>query len=177
MIGKLRDLLRLSDGEWLLSFVIRDDPRSLLEKIREDVLSIDIKKLSRKRTKTANDFMWAMCSDIGRSLTPPISKEEVYRTAIRDVGVYEPLPIKEEAIERFTKSWSSHGIGWVVEVVDDSKFEGYKKVHAYYGTSTYTTDEIRVIIEYLKQEMINLDLPIPLGKHEEERVLAAWGKA
>lgn len=177
MIGKFKDLLSLSGGEWLLSFTVREDPRKLIDKIKDDVLSIDVKKNSAKRSKSLNDFCWAMCSDIGNALSPPLPKEEVYRRAIRDVGVYEPLPIREDAIDRFSKTWASRGIGWFIEVVDDSKLPGYKKVFAYYGTSTYTTYEMSKVIDYLKQDMENMGLVIPLSKEEERRLMGEWQKA
>ena len=59
--------------------------------------------------------------------------------------MFEPLPVKEEALERFSRAWSSRGIGWFTVVVDDS-FPGYKKVFAYYGSSTYNSEEMSRLI-------------------------------
>ena len=109
-------------------------------------------------------------------MKPPIPKEEVYRRAIRDVGVYEPLPIRDDAVERFARVWGSHGVGWFVDVVDDSKLPGYKKVFAYYGSSKYTTAEMSRLIDYLLQDMRSMELPIPISKAEYERILKEWGK-
>ena len=177
MIGKLKDLLCLSGGEWLIQFTTRGDPRKLYEKLKDDEVSVEIRKHNPKRSKTANDFCWAMCTDIGNALRPPIPKEMVYRQAIRDVGEYEPLPIKDEAVDTFLERWGSKGTGWFAEVIDDSKLKGYKLVFAYYGTSTYTTKEMSRVLDYLKQDMENMGLPIPLSKAEEERVLNQWRKA
>ena len=177
MIGKLKDLLPLMGGEWVVSFTTRSNPGKIFDKLKDEAVSVEIKKASKARSKDANAFCWAMCTDIGNALTPPVTKEEVYRTAIRDVGEYEPLPIKAEAVETFQQRWSEKGTGWFADVIDDSKLPGYKLVFAYYGSSTYDTASMSRLLEYLKQEMNNLDLIIPLSKEEESRMLTEWRKA
>lgn len=174
MIGKLKDLLRLAGGEWVVSFTTRSDPRELFDSLKDSEVSVEMKKSSQPRSKSANDFMWAMCTDIGKALRPPVPKEEIYRQAIRDVGEYEPLPIKAEAVETFQERWASKGTGWFADVVDDSKLKGYKLVFAYYGSSTYTADEMSRVLDYLRQDMESMGLPIPLSKDEEARVMERW---
>lgn len=176
MIGKLKDLLRLADGGWVVSFVTRNDPARLFDSLKDNDVTVEIKKAGQPRSKTANDFMWAMCTDIGKALRPPLPKEMVYRQAIRDVGEYVPLPIREDAVDRFIERWASKGTGWFAEVVDDSKLAGYKLVFAYYGSSTYTVDEMSRLLDYLRQDMDSMGLPIPLSKDEEKRLFEKWQK-
>ena len=175
MIGKLRDLLRSPGGEWIVSFTTRADPRALFDTLKDKDVSVEIKKASKRRTKTANDFCWAMCTDIGNALKPPIPKEEVYRKAIHEVGKFETMHMRAEAIDTFRAIWSQRGIGWFTEVVDYSQIPGCKVVFAYYGSSTYDTVEMSRLIDFLKQDMVNMELPIPVGKEEEERLLKEWG--
>ena len=61
MIGKLKELLRLSGGEWLVSFTTRADPRLIFDKLHDKEVDVDIKRAYKRLSKTANDFMWAMC--------------------------------------------------------------------------------------------------------------------
>ena len=175
MIGKLKELLRTASGEWVVSFTTKADPRELFDTFTDKDVSIDIKKASKHRSKTANDFCWAMCTDIGNSLKIP--KEEVYRKAISEVGKFETMHMRVEAIPTFRNIWSQRGIGWFTEVVDYSPITGCKVVFAYYGSSTYDTVEMSRLIDYLKQDMVNMGLPIPVSKDEEERMISAWGKA
>lgn len=177
MVGKLKDLYRNRDGEWVVSFTTRADPRPLFDELTGKDVSVEIKKASRRRSKTANDFLWAMCTDIGNALRPPLPKEEVYRKAIREVGRFSTLHIREEAIESFKSIWATHGIGWFADVLDYSQFPGHKAVLAYYGTSTYTVEEMSCVLEYLKQDMDSMGLMIPVSKEEEERMLDQWGRA
>lgn len=177
MIARLRDCLRLMGGEWVLSIVTRENPGKLIDKLKDTDVNVEIKKATKPRTKDANAFCWALCTDIGNALTPPLPKEEVYRRAIRDVGEYEPLPIREDAVETFRERWATHGVGWFADVIDNSKLKGYKLVFAYYGSSTYDRERMAKLIDYLKQDAENMGLIIPLSKAEEERMLGAWGKA
>ena len=177
MIARLRDCLRLMGGEWVLSIVTRENPGKLIDKLKDTDVNVEIKKATKPRTKDANAFCWALCTDIGNALTPPLPKEEVYRRAIRDVGEYEPLPIREDAVETFRERWASHGVGWFADVIDNSKLKGYKLVFAYYGSSTYDRERMAKLIDYLKQDAENMGLIIPLSKAQEERMMAAWGKA
>lgn len=176
MIGKLTGLRRLYGGEWELTFSTGGDAGQVYDKLKDDRVSIDIKKYHPGRSKDANSFCWAMCTDIGNALSPALPKEDVYRKAIREVGVYEPLPIREDALEGFQRRWAAKGTGWFAEVIDDSKLPGYKLVFAYYGSSTYDTAEMSRLIDYLIDEMQQMQLPIPASKEKEE-LLKAWGKA
>ena len=173
MIGKLKDLLRLSGGEWLVSFTTRDDPGQMFDDLKDVAVKVEVKKASKHRSKDANALCWGTCKDIGDAMKPPIPKEEVYRRAIREVGEYEPLPIKNEAVATFIQRWATKGVGWFAEVIDDSKLTGYKLVFAYYGSSTYDTAAMSRLIDYLVDEAEQIGIVIPLGKEKEE-ALNAW---
>lgn len=173
MIGKLTGIQRLFGGEWVISFSTRGDAGKIYERLKDSDVDVEIKKHNPKRSKTANDFCWAMCTDIGKAIQPPIPKEEVYRKAIREVGEYEPLPIREDAVKTFQSRWAAKGTGWFAEVIDDSKLPGYKLVFAYYGSSTYDTASMSRLIDYLVDDARHMGLPIP-AKKEQEEMLNAW---
>ena len=173
MKGRLINLRRLYDGAFEITLSTKEDVSELYDKLSTVPVQFEIKKDNPKRSKTANDFCWALCTDIGNAIIPPVPKEIVYRRAIRDVGEYEPLPIKEEAVETFQRRWQSKGIGWFAEVIDDSKIPGYKLVFAYYGSSTYDTASMARLLDYLVQDAMNMGLKIPTSKEQEE-MLNAW---
>ena len=173
MEGRLREPFRLSGGEWLMSFTTRADAGNIYDTLKDFDVDVEIRKHNPKRSKDANAMCWAMCSDIGKALRPPVPKEEVYRKAIREVGEYEPLPIKAEAVETFQRRWAAKGTGWFAEVIDDSKLPGYKLVFAYYGSSTYDTQAMSKLIDYLVDEAQQMEIPIPARKEQEE-MLKLW---
>ena len=175
MIGKLKDMMRGMDGEWVVSFTTRDNPVQTFYRLKDHEVSVEIKRATKARSKDANAFCWGICTDIGKALNIP--KEDVYRKAIRDVGEYEPLPIKAEAVETFVNRWQTKGTGWFAEVIDDSKIPGYKLVFAYYGSSTYDTSAMSRLIDYLVDEARQMELPIPASREQEEMIKAWQAKA
>lgn len=173
MRGMLKDLTINRDGSQNVTLTVSTDFREEFDRLSGQDVDITIKRFSRKRSLDANNFCWALCDDISKRMR--ISKLEVYRQAIRDCGVYVPLPIKDEAVERFAEIWGNRGIGWFVEKQDGSRLPGYTRVFAYYGTSTYTAEEMYRLIDCLVQDAEALGIPIPLGKKDRERLAAEWG--
>ena len=175
MMGKLRDLTVNRDGTQNVTVTVSCDFTQTYDALKDKEVSVEIKKASKGRSKDANAFMWALCSEIGKAITPPLAKEDVYRMAICAVGVYTEANVIAWDIPTLRKRWESHGEGWIVSVIDDAG-TGRKLVHLYYGSSTYTVDEMRVLIDWLVEECRQMQLAIPLSKQEEEDLLERWGK-
>ena len=109
-------------------------------------------------------------------MTPPLAKEDVYRMAIKAVGVYVETQLLAWDIPKVRERWESHGDGWLFVVVDDTHgLTGHKFVHMYYGSSTYTVDEMRVLLDWLIDQCEQMQLSIPLSKKEEQELLERWG--
>lgn len=175
MEGRLTGFSLNRDGSQNVTVTVAADFAEEYDRLKDVPVSVEIRKASKKRSRDANAMCWAMCSDIGNALKPPLPKEEVYRKAIREVGEYEPLPIKAEAVETFQSRWAAKGTGWFAEVIDDSKLPGYKLVFAYYGSSTYDTATMSRLIDYLVEDAREMGLAIPASKEQEE-VLKMWGE-
>ena len=159
----------------MVSFTTRTPPGEWFDSLRDKPVDVEIKKASKARSRDANAFCWALCADIGKAMTPPLSKEEVYRTAIKAVGVYTPVIVVVWDIDTIRKRWESHGTGWFVEVTDDAG-TGKKLLHLYYGSSTYTADEMRVLLDWLIDTAQQMQIVIPLSKADEEQLIERWGK-
>ena len=95
--------------------------------------------------------------------------------AIRAVGVYTQTQLIAWDIPKVKARWESHGTGWFLEIVDDSILPGHKTVNLYYGSSTYTVDEMRLLIEWLMDNARQMQIPIPLSKREAEELEKTWG--
>lgn len=175
MTGMLHDVLPLAGGEWVVSFKTRTSPAELFDSLKGVPVNIEIKRASKARSRDANAFCWALCADIGNALNPPVDKAEIYRKAIRAVGVYTPVTVVVWDIKTIVTRWESHGIGWFVDIVDDAG-TGRKLIHLYYGSSTYTVDEMRRLLDWLVDQAEQMGLTIPLSKAETEKMLERWGK-
>ena len=174
MVGKLRDLTVNRDGTQNVTVTVDADFTTTFDALKECVVDVDIKKAARGRSKDANAFCWALCADIGRAMTPPESKEDIYRRAIKAVGVCWQTTLPLFSIDDVRRRWESHGTGWFMEVVDDDA-PGRKLVQMFFGSSTYTVDEMRVLLEWLTDQARQMEIPIPLSKADEERMLERWG--
>ena len=173
MLGKLKDMTINRDGTQNVTVTVTSDFREEFDRLADTAVEITIKKASKKRSRDMNAFCWALCTDIANRMK--LTKEEVYRRAIREVGEYTAMCMRAEAIETFQAIWSANGIGWFAEVVDDSReHPGYKWVFAYAGTSTYTVESMGRMLDYLVQDAEALGIPIPIGKEEQKRLLGAW---
>lgn len=177
MTGKLRDLTVNRDGTQNVTVTVSEDFSKAFDTLKDSPVNVEIKKASKKRSKDANNMCWALCSDIGKAMTPPLSKEDVYRRAIKAVGVYLQTPLIAWDVGKVKKRWDSHGTGWFLEVVDDSHgLTGHKVVNLYFGTSTYTVEEMKLVLDWLIDEATQMGIPIPLSKKEEQELLERWGK-
>lgn len=133
----------------------------------------EITKAKQKRSLNANSMCWKLCTEIAAAVG--LTKEEVYINAIKEVGEYTPLPIKAEAVDEFTRIWGAHGIGWPVEVVDDSKIPGYKLLFCYHGTSTYSVKAMSRLIDSLIQDAKAVGIET-LSEREKSLLLEEWGE-
>lgn len=143
---------------------------------RDTVYEINIEPYRAKRSNDANAYMWVLCNKIAMKIGQNITKEDVYRKAIREVGVFEILPLKVEAIDRFIHTWSDNGVGWFCDKLGKTKnFEGYENVICYYGSSTYNTKEMSVLINNLVEDAKERGIETMPPK-ELESLLASWEK-
>ena len=134
-------------------------------------LDVEIQQHRKKRSMDANAYCWVLCQKIAEVIGS--TKEEVYQKAVRDVGQFEILPIREEAVETWIERWGSRGLGWFAEVMDDSKLDGYKRVISYYGSSVYDTREMSILIDALVQEARELGIET-MPAEELQSLINEW---
>ena len=140
-------------------------------------LNIKVGKQKRKRSLDANSYLWELWTKIARKMQDggnPITKNEVYRKHIKAVGVFTTLAVTNEAVEKFIETWRRNGTGWVVEVVD-STLDGCKKVFAYHGSSTYSSAEMKRLIDRVIQDCIALGIET-MTPAELDSLMKQWGR-
>lgn len=126
------------------------------EKLKDKDLDIELKIHHEKRSLNANAYLWILCDKIAKEINR--TKEYVYKRAIKDVGQFEILPIKDIAVDKFISAWTSRGLGWLCESIGDSKFRGFKNVIAYYGSSVYDTKTMARLIDNIVEEARGLGI-------------------
>lgn len=139
-----------------ISLLLDTNEISIVEELKnENKLNVELKKYRKKRSLDCNAYMWVLISKIQEKLN--IAKEYIYRDAIKNIGVYEVIPVKDEAVERFIEAWKRNGLGWICETTK-SKLEGFTNVIAYYGSSTYNTKEMSRLVDLIVQECKELNI-------------------
>uniref|UniRef100_UPI00402AE40A hypothetical protein n=1 Tax=[Ruminococcus] torques TaxID=33039 RepID=UPI00402AE40A len=145
----------------------------LLNEVKKDKeYNVEIKQYRKKRSLDANAYLWTLCDKISRVI-PDTTKEDVYRNAIHDVGVFEIVPIKDEAVERWMDNWKVKGLGWIAEVLHPAKTDGYTLVINYYGSSTYNAKEMSRLIDNVVMTAKECGVET-LTPDELEQMKAAW---
>ena len=174
MIGKLKDLLRLSGGEWLVSFTTRDDPGQMFDDLKDAAVNVEVKKASKHRSLSANNYAWVLIDQI--AAVTGKKETEVYREAIREIGgVSDFYGMKEAAYESFCEIWTKDHLGRQVEIIPGSAKPGWINVRAWKGSSDFDSAQMARLINSLIQEAEQQGIPTVPDK-EVERMVSRWGK-
>jgi hypothetical protein len=161
----------------------RKDKKSLLDGVDAIMaaglppLWITASPIKKKRSLNANDYLWVLCGKLAEKMQNggvSVTKEGIYRHHIRRVGKYTTLAVKENAVKSFMEAWERNGVGWFCNVADTHK-DGWKKVFVYFGSSTYSTKEMSILIDSVIQECQNQGIET-MPKEELDSLLREWGK-
>lgn len=134
-------------------------------------LTVEVKVKRNTRSNNANSYCWALCTEIAKVIRS--SKHEVYQQAIRSIGAFTPNLIREDAVERYTEHWQSHGVGWLVENMGRSSFPGYVVLACYHGSSAYDTKEMSQLIDWLIDEAKNVGVDV-ISDADRALLLEDW---
>ena len=175
--GIITDLgIDYKTGKAKISLFLDTKQLDIVEQLKsENKLNIELKKYRKKRSLDANAYCWVLCDKLAKELSKdgtPITKENVYKDAICAIGTFEPMIVQEKAIDKFKRIWEEQGLGFIVQEV--SRKDKCVKVNCYYGSSTYDTKEMSLIINLL------VDMAKQIGietktKQEIDSMLESWG--
>ena len=75
MIGKLKESLPLSGGEWLVSFTTRDNPGQIFDDLKGEAVKVEIRKASKAKSRDANAYCWVIIDKIAEGAVAKYCKE------------------------------------------------------------------------------------------------------
>ena len=159
-----------------ISVVLDTNEISIVEQLKnENKLNIEMKKWYKKRSLDANAYCWVLCDKIAKELSKDgiTTKEEIYKDAILQVGTFEPFIVQEKTFENFKRIWEKQGLGFLIQEV--SRKDKCVKVNCYYGSSTYDSKEMSLLIEILVQLAKSLNIETK-SKAEIDSLLKEWDK-
>jgi len=175
MIAQIKDMTLGMEGDLRISLSVPRAHTDELKSLKDEQLDVTIKKYRAHRGLDANGRMWCICREIAQAMPTPHTDREIYRHAIRDVGEYVTVPIKNIGVDAFIERWGKNGIGWFAEVEDDSKIKDHKRVRIYYGSSTYSTLEMSRLLDYLTDEAQQMGIVLMASKEQIEEAKRRWG--
>ena len=147
----------LVNGKVEISFTCEKSIIRQFEGLKDDKeLTVQVKEYRQKRSLSQNAYMWVLLDEIAKAVNN--TKENIYKELVKDYGVFEVLPIKDEAVKRFNHNWSKNGLGWFTETIGQSKLKGYTNLIAYYGSSTYDTKEMTRLLDAVVNECKELGI-------------------
>lgn len=136
------------------------------------VLDVTIAKPKKKRSLSANNYLWVLCDEIARAIGT--DKESVYKALIRRVGVFRYRWCKPFEREIFAREWAENGLGWFAEI-ERSDYPGLCQFRAYYGSSSYSTEDMSILIDEAVSEARELGINTKSNKEINE-LKGAWNE-
>lgn len=156
MKGRLKDLTFGAKGEQHITVTVTTDFRQSFDDLKDYDINVEIKKWRKPRGRDANAYAWVLIDKIAAAIR--VDKVEVYREAIREIGgVSDTVCVQDGAVKKLCESWKHNGIGWQTETFP-SKIEGCTNVVLYYGSSTYDTKQMSLLIDHLITEAKALNI-------------------
>lgn len=158
-----------------ISLLLDTNDINVVEKLKnENKLNIELKKWHQKRSLDANAYCWVLCDKIAKELSKDgqvVTKEIIYKDAILQIGSFEPFIVQEISFEKFKRIWEKQGLGFLVQEV--SRKDKCIKVHCYYGSSTYDSKEMSLLIQILVDLAKSLNVETK-SEAEIKNLLEQW---
>lgn len=149
-MARLLDLSMGLNGRQRLTIELDSDFRSEFDELHDTEVDVKVTKHRVKRSLDANAYAWVLVDKIAQKRR--MSKAEVYRNAIREIGgVSEVVCIQNRAVKTMKDVWTRNGIGWQVEEME-SKIEGCTNLILYKGSSVYDSRQMSALIDSLVQD-------------------------
>lgn len=149
-MARLLDLTFGINGKQRLTVELDSDYRAEFDELKDTDVDVTIKKHRVKRSLDANAYCWVLVDKIAEKRH--MSKLEVYRNAIRDIGgVSEIICIQNKAAQTMKDLWTRNGIGWQVEELE-SKLPNCTNMVLYKGSSVFDTRQMSALIDSLIQD-------------------------
>jgi hypothetical protein len=152
-----------------ITFTANENILPEYEKIKNcKKLRIKAVQYREKRSLDANAYMWVLLQKMAEVLRT--DKWSLYLQILKRYGQFTYIVVKPNAVDGVKKQWRE------CEEVGEIDINGTKAVQmlCYYGSSTYDTKEMSVLIDGVVSECKELDIET-LPPDELEHMKALWG--
>lgn len=162
-----------SEGTWLSVLVPHTEAVKFINTMKDREYTAELKEYRERRSLDANAYFWSLCNKLSEVIG--IAPDDIYREMIHSVGGnFTVLPIRDDAVNGFIDIWQNKGIGWLCEVIGESKLNGYTNVRAYHGSSTYDTKQMSRLISLMVDECKANGIET-MTPNELDALIRRWG--
>lgn len=170
MKGRLNGLTFNRDGTQNVTVTVTSDFSEEYEELKNKDISVDIKRFRNSRSLDANAMCWVLVGQIAEKMN--LTRNEVYRKAILDSGVYTVSKIPADMMDQFCEDWESLGIGFQVERFP-SQDPNWINGLFYKGSHMYDSKQMARLIDGLIREAEELGIPT-LTDADAQKLISEW---
>lgn len=170
--GKLQNVSRdWKTGQWNITFTINE--ASAINEVNNiqscEKLSIKAVKHRNKRSLDANAYCWVILQKIAEVLHQ--DKWNVYLEMLGKYGVFTHIIVKPNVVDKVKEEWRT------VKELGEVSVNGITgiQLQCYFGSSTYNTKEMSVLIDGIVYEAKELGIET-LPPDELERMKIEWNQ-
>ena len=170
--GKLQSVSKdWKTGQWNITFTINE--ASAINEVNNiqscEKLSIKAVKHRNKRSLDANAYCWVILQKIAEVLHQ--DKWNVYLEMLGKYGVFTHIIVKPNVVDKVKEEWRT------VKELGEVSVNGMTgiQLQCYFGSSTYNTKEMSVLIDGIVYEAKELGIEA-LPHDELERMKIEWNQ-
>lgn len=167
--GKITNISRdWKTNKLNITFSLNERVEGEIDKIKDcDKLTIKAVKFRKKRSLDANAYMWVLLSKIAEVIHS--YKDEVYLEMLSRYGVFTHIIVKPSVVDKVKAEWRT------VRELGEINVNGTSgiQLQCYFGSSTYDTKEMSVLIDGVVREAKELDIETATPE-ELERMKREW---
>jgi hypothetical protein len=157
-------------GQFQITFTV-NEPSAIneIDKIKDcDKLSIRAVKHRERRSLDANAYMWVLLQKIAQVLHQ--DKWNIYLEMLGRYGVFTHIIVKPNVADKVKEEWRT------VKELGEVNVNGTTgiQLQCYFGSSTYNTKEMSVLIDGVVSEARELGIET-LPVEELQRLKEMWG--
>lgn len=152
-----------------ITFSLNERVEGEIDKIKDcEKLSIKAVKFKKKRSLDANAYMWVLLTKIAEAIQS--SKDDVYLEMLSRYGVFTHIIVKPSVVDKVKAEWRT------VRELGEINVNGTSgiQLQCYFGSSTYNTKEMSVLIDGVVREAKELGIETATPE-ELEQMKREWG--
>ena len=177
MTGTIQDISidYMSNKPKITLLLNERDCLNSIENLKDDKLTIDIKKWRKKRSLDANKYFWELLQKVCNYKN--INTIEDYKRRVKELGIFKQFKIMAQDVKTFEKIWTDRGIAWFCEIVDTDYIGNieFRIINAYYGSSSYNSKQMSRLIDNLVQDCKAVGIETK-PQAEINSLLESWNK-